>query len=166
MGRKDPSEFYTVRGYALRDQAQNQLTHSMEDYLEMIYRLTTQGSAPHIQDLAQALNVKPPSATRMVQRLALAGLVEYRPYRPIALTEQGSKIGSELLRRHNTISSFLKLLGVTENLQEDTERLEHNLSSQTVAAIRQLVEFFCQSNSAAQSLAAFLARKPTPESDP
>lgn len=164
MAKNDPPQFYTVRGYALRDQAQKQLTHSMEDYLEMIYRLTAQGAAPHLQDLAQALNVKPPSATKMVQRLARAGLVEYSPYRPIALTQEGSRIGAALLERHNTISSFLGLLGITENLQEDTERLEHNLSSETVAAIRGLVDFFRQSHPAARSFSAFLARRARPKS--
>ena len=39
----------------------------MEDYLEMIYRLSKENGYTRINELSNALNVQPPSATRMVK---------------------------------------------------------------------------------------------------
>jgi len=118
-----------------------QLTASMEDYLEMIYRLSKDTAFTRIHDLAAALNVQPPSATRMVQKMADIGVVKYEKYGMIILSEKGREIGEALLQRHLIIEDFLKLLGITENALEETEKIEHTISSQTLECLADFVQF-------------------------
>ncbi|MGI5921771.1 MAG: transcriptional regulator MntR [Syntrophomonadaceae bacterium] len=136
----DREEFYTVRGYELR-QAHNQISSSMEDYLEMAYRLSQEKGYTRVNDLARALNVQPPSASRMVQKLADAKLMNYEKYGVIELTDNGKEIGKYLLKRHATIEEFLKIIGVTDGILEETEKIEHHLSPQTIDQIYILVQF-------------------------
>jgi len=135
-------EFYTFRGYTLQSaQRPESLSASMEDYLEMAYRLSQEDSYTRVLELAAALHVQPPSASRMVRRLAGEGLVKYERYGIITLTGQGRTIGQFLLERHNLLESFMAFLGLKEVL-EDAERIEHNISNQAVSGIARLLEFF------------------------
>lgn len=134
----DNNEFYTFRGYANQHQG---LSASMEDYLEMIFRLSQDKPYTRIHDLAAALNVQPPSATKMVQKLAELDYLKYEKYGMIELTPSGRKIGTLLLERHERLAAFLRALGVKTNVLDDTERIEHNLSDETLACIFHFLEF-------------------------
>ncbi|NLI61336.1 MAG: DtxR family transcriptional regulator [Clostridiales bacterium] len=112
-----------------------QLTPSMEDYLEMIYRNCKKVGYVRIYQLSDALNVQAPSATRTVQRLAKVGLVKYQKYGIIQLTKEGERIGEFLLERHLLIESFLSKLGITDTLLKDTEMIEHNISMEALESI-------------------------------
>lgn len=130
----DDSEFYTFRGYQMLKQDKSQLTASMEDYLEMIYRNCMTDGYVRMNQLAEQLNVQVPSATKTVQRLSKLGLVDYKKYGIIQLTDKGEEIGEFLLERHRIIEQFLKNLGVIEPdiLLKDTETIEHNISVSTL----------------------------------
>jgi DtxR family Mn-dependent transcriptional regulator len=103
-------EFRTVRGYELLNQNKKELTSAMEDYLEMIYRNIEQEGYMRINTLSELLNVKPSSATRMVQKLKELGLINYEKYGIIFLSEDGKEYGRFLLERHNVVEKFLKSL--------------------------------------------------------
>lgn len=136
------NEFYTVRGYQILDAKKNVLTSSMEDYLEMIYRICLEEDYIRVKKLAEKLNVRPSSTTKVVQKLNKFGLVKYEKYGMIQLTEEGKEIGNFLLKRHNIIESFLKKIGIKENLLKDTEMIEHDISLDTLRNIHILNEFF------------------------
>lgn len=138
------NEFHTFRGYALQNRDNQNLSPSMEDYLEMIFRISTDGDNVRIGNLSSRLNVRPSSVTKMVQRLSKEGYLVYQKYGIIQLTPLGLDIGQELLNRHQTLELFLHLLGVRENLLNDTEKIEHSLSSETLGAIYLFVEFMQQ----------------------
>ncbi len=135
-------EFHTVRGYQLLGQDSRLLTSAMEDYLEMIYRGVQAEEYIRINMLSEMLNVKPSSATKMVQKLSELGLLKYQKYGIIFLTDKGKEIGEFLLRRHNIIQSFLEMIGIKEDLLVETELIEHNISSNTLSNIKILNEFF------------------------
>lgn len=135
-------EFYTVRGYELLEQEKRLLTYAMEDYLEMIYRHSLQDGYIRINVLSELLNVKPSSATKMVQKLTAMDLLDYKKYGIILLTNKGKKIGEFLLKRHNIIEKFLKTIGVKENILVQTELIEHNVSNSTLNSINILNTFF------------------------
>lgn len=128
-------DFHTVRGYQILEQSRKLLTPAMEDYLEMIYRHSLTESYMRINTLAQLLNVRPPSATSMVQKLASLGLLKYKKYDIIFLTDKGVELGKYLLKRHAIVQEFLKNIGVVENLLVDTERMEHIISDETLSRI-------------------------------
>ena len=104
-------DFYTVRGYEILGKDKEVLSHSMEDYLEMIYRKSLEEGYTRINTIADSLNVQAPSATRMVQKLAKLGLLHYEKYGVVQLTVEGRRIGRFLLKRHQIIEEFLKILG-------------------------------------------------------
>lgn len=133
--------FYTFRGYALLEQEDKGLTPSMEDYLEMVYRLAAGKGFTRIQELAAALNVQPSSVTKMVQRLAEANYLVYEKYGVIRLTPLGNQIGEALLARHNMLAEFLNIIGVKNHILEDTEKMEHSLSKEALLCIARLVQF-------------------------
>lgn len=135
-------EFHTVRGYQLLEQNKKILTSAMEDYLEMICRNSLKEGYLRINKLAELLNVKASSASKMVQKLGELGLLNYEKYGIIILTENGKEIGKFLLNRHNIIEEFLRTIGINENLLVETELIEHNISSNTLKNIKMLNEFF------------------------
>jgi DtxR family Mn-dependent transcriptional regulator len=149
-------KFYTVRGYELRHGETNVLSSSMEDYLEMVYRLCQSKGYTRTGDLAQALNVQPSSASAMVHKLSAKGYIQCHKYGTIELTERGKELGSYLLDRHTVIADFLGLIGVSAGLLAETEKIEHNVSYETVERIRQLVMYFKANPQVLQAYRAYL----------
>lgn len=139
--KKTSSDFRTVRGYQLANQQEGQLTPALEDYLEMAYRLCLGNDYTRVGKLSEILNVKPSSASKMISKLTGLGYLKYDRYEIIQLTDSGHEIGEYLLRRHETVESFLKLVG-SSNPLEETELIEHTLSSSTVSALNDLLHFF------------------------
>lgn len=134
-------QFHTVRGYQLLEQNKKLLTSAMEDYLEMIYRNSLVEGYMRINTLSELLNVQAPSATKMVQKLSALGLVDYKKYGIIFLTENGREIGKFLLNRHEIIETFLRHLGVSDSLLIETELIEHVISAETLQKIQQLNQY-------------------------
>jgi Mn-dependent DtxR family transcriptional regulator len=137
----EKQDFYTFNEYMHR--INPQLTATMEDYLEMIFRLSREEGYTRTNVLAEALNVHPPAATRMVQRLSALGLVKYQKYGVLSLEETGKKIGASLYARHHLVEKFLTVLGVKkENLLEETEKIEHTLSADTLKCFQDFLDYY------------------------
>ncbi len=153
----ETEQFHTVRGYQLLEQNKKLLTSSMEDYLEMIYRHSLDEGYVRINTLSDLLNVRAPSASKMVQKLTKLGLLDYKKYGIIFLTDTGKEIGKYLLQRHNIIETFLKNLGVTEGLLIETELIEHTISSATLNKIEILNEYFEKNPQFALDFKSFLS---------
>jgi Mn-dependent DtxR family transcriptional regulator len=117
------------------------LTASMEDYIEMIYRLSIDKGFTRINYLSNSLNVQPPSATKMVQKLSELKLADYEKYGFIILTAEGKKIGEVLLKRHMMVEEFLRLLGVSDSVLEEAEKIEHILDEEALKCISFFVAF-------------------------
>lgn len=134
--------FHTVRGYELQRNNKNMLTSALEDYLEMIYRNSLSEAYIRINILAQLLNVKASSASKMVKKLGQLGLVNYEKYGIVTLTDEGKKLGEFLLNRHNIIENFLSFIGCKENALIQTELMEHIITTDTVKNMQILYDFF------------------------
>ena len=141
MDNERDSEYRTVRGYELESRQENELTPSMEDYLEMACRLCLSDGYTRIGELSRLLNVRPPSASKMIARLEELGYLKYDRYESVTLTNKGHDAGVYLIKRHNIIQRFLELIGSGSPLEE-TELIEHSLSAATVSSLAELVEFF------------------------
>lgn len=126
------------------NQNEDRLTSAMEDYLEMIYRNIGKVGFIRINRLAQLLNVKASSATKMVQKLGEMGLLKYERYGIITLTDYGMKMGEFLLERHNVVETFLKKIGSHENSLKEAELIEHNISVDTLNNLKILLDFWEQ----------------------
>ena len=162
MDSRFEEDFRTVRGYQLLNQQDGRLTPALEDYLEMAYRLCQQYSYARVNKLSELLHVRPSSASKMISKLASLGYLEYDRYEIILLTEQGQKTGAYLLKRHDTVESFLKLIGC-QNPLEETELIEHSLSASTMLALRDLLEYFQSDNDAMSGFCDYMANTHRPE---
>ena len=137
----DSSNFHTFQEYMKKDDST--LTASMEDYIEMIYRLTLKTGYTRINELSQALNIQPPSATKMVKKLANMGYLKYEKYEVLMLEEQGMEIGAWLYKRHIIIENFMRTIGVCDSIiLQETEKVEHTVNNDTSVCIEVLNNFF------------------------
>ncbi len=148
-------EFRTVRGYQILDAESKALTASMEDYLEMIYRTCGEEGYARVNRLAERLNVRPSSTTKVIKKLKELGLVNYQKYGVIKLTEKGKALGSFLLKRHEVIEEFLKILGVEETRLKDTEMMEHDVSLNTLRGLYTLNRFLRENPAVMKQYEAF-----------
>ena len=74
--------------------------------------------------------------------LAQMELVKYEKYGVIMLEENDTKLGSFLLKRHMIIENFIRIIGVGDAMVlEETEKIEHMFSNDTVNCFESFVEF-------------------------
>ncbi|MEW6069909.1 MAG: metal-dependent transcriptional regulator [Candidatus Thermoplasmatota archaeon] len=105
------------------------VTESVEEYLEIIYRLCEHKAYTTTVEIAKALNIAPASVSEMLQKMAKKSYVEYTPYKGVALTNKGIRIGKKILRRHRVVESFLAKLGFPKHkLHSEACKLEHSIS--------------------------------------
>lgn len=153
-------EFFTFREY-MRN-SQEILSASAEDYMEMIFRLSQENGFTRVNDLAAALNVQPPSVTKMIQKLADIHLLKYEKYGVIMLETGGTELGKALLNRHNLIERFLGMLNIQDGLLESTEKMEHTISHDILFGIRDLTDFFDENPEIMECFLAFRSKKSSP----
>lgn len=126
----DSKGFYTLKGYQKNNEAE--LTSSMEDYLEMIFRLHLTNDEIRIADVSKMLHVQPSSTTKMVQALSNLGYLDSKKYGYIFLSEKGTEKGKYLLYRHDVLNKFLCVVNHSKSELEQAEKIEHFLNEKTV----------------------------------
>jgi DtxR family transcriptional regulator, Mn-dependent transcriptional regulator len=114
-----------------------QSSPAAQDYLKAIYleaeHLGTDDRVPRTVStsaVAQRLGVTAASATNMLKKLAVAGMVEHSPYKGARLSTRGREAALEVIRHHRLIETFLSTtLGVPwDRVHAEAEVLEHVLS--------------------------------------
>lgn len=130
------TEFHTLKGYQLLNT--DEITESMEDYLEMLCRHMQDHAYMRINLLAQMLNVRPSSASKMVSRLRDLGLVQSEKYGLITLTEEGTAVGTYFLWRHSVLHRFFCRLNHTDNELKQVEQVEHFINRHTLEQLEKL----------------------------
>ena len=112
-----------------------------EDYLADIYRLEAEGLNATTGSVAERRAVSPASATAMFKRLARDGLVTYREYEGVVLTDEGQRVALGVLRRHRLVERFLTdLLQLPwEQVDGIADQMEHALPDAVVDALETLL---------------------------
>ena len=122
------------------------LSASSEDYLEAIYNLAAMHKVARCKDVAESLGVSRASVTGAIKLLSDKGLVDYKPYGYIELTEKGGKEAAAVVKRHTIIEAFfVKVLGVDEReAQSAACKAEHALGSAIIPKLLSFTEFYCK----------------------
>lgn len=112
-----------------------------EDYVELVGDLIAATGEARLTDLAAHLGISTATASKVVHRLQLEGLLESRPYRSIFLTERGEAVAAASRHRHAVVREFLRAIGVSDATSEaDAEGMEHHVSDETLAALARMTE--------------------------
>ena len=114
----------------------------IEDYLEVISELVELKGYANTLDISRYLTVSAPSVTKMLQKLAEGGYLEYEKYRGINLTPKGSALADAVRQKHGTLLEFFRMLGISHEIaNQDVEGIEHHLNPQTIKQLRKFVTF-------------------------
>ncbi|NLK17249.1 MAG: metal-dependent transcriptional regulator [Clostridiales bacterium] len=118
------------------------LTYTMENYLEAIYELSKVNNYARISDIAKKLNVSKASASNAMQTLLNKGLIATQKYREIYLTEEGKRLAELTSKKHDVIRDFfINVLKVDGKVADcDACAIEHVISSDSVNAMKEFME--------------------------
>jgi DtxR family manganese transport transcriptional regulator len=130
-----PTRSTTAQASSLSKARQDNAREIAEDYVEAIADLITLTGEARVVDLARTLGVTHVTVSRTITRLQRQGFVRSEPYRSIFLTESGAALARDCKSRHETVTAFLRALGVRrETAERDAEGIEHHVSDETLAA--------------------------------
>ncbi len=90
-----------------------ELTESLEDYLEAIYKIILKKNGVRVKDIAAELKVRNSSVTSALKALEKRALVNYEPYGVISLTKAGLDVALRITEKHRLFKYFLmNVLGI------------------------------------------------------
>lgn len=135
---------------------QQNLSESLEDYLEAIFFLTRESGVARSKDIADGLGVARPSVTGALRQLAQKGLINYEPYGLVSLTKAGKAQAAGVAKKHDIIKSFfVDILGVeAESAAEAACRAEHTLGKPIVAKLMSFIEFVTEQRQGGNNMVA------------
>lgn len=111
------------------------MTFSEENYLKTIYHLTTVlDSEASTNAIAERIETKASSVTDMLKKLAEKGLINYKKYQGVSLTETGRLAAKMIVRKHRLWEVFLveKLDFSWDEVHDIAEQLEHIQSDKLI----------------------------------
>lgn len=114
---------------------------SAEDYLESILVLQERLGSVRSIDIVNELGFSKPSVSIAMKKLRENGYISMAGDGTITLNDSGMEIATSVYGRHTTITRLFTLLGVSQaTAAEDACKVEHDLSDETFAKIKQFVE--------------------------
>ena len=113
-----------------RSEISSDLTSTVEDYLQSIYSLETEGERVISARLARWMRVTPPTAWATVQRMQRDALVEIDDKKTIHLTAHGRELAEKVARRHRLSERFLNdVLGLGwAEAHDEAHHFEHGMT--------------------------------------
>jgi DtxR family Mn-dependent transcriptional regulator len=119
----------------------DQTSNTIEDYLQTIYSLQTEGETVISARLARWMRVTPPTAWATVHRMQRDGMVEIGDKKVITLTPRGLELAEDVARRHRLSERFLTdVLGLGwAEAHEEAHRFEHGVSRRVEETIFELL---------------------------
>jgi DtxR family Mn-dependent transcriptional regulator len=126
----------------------NNLSASLEDYLEAIFNIAGRSKIARSKDIAKLLGVSKASVTGALRMLKDKGLANYKPYGYVTLTETGQAAAAEVVNKHDVLKSFfIRILGVEPDIaQKAACKAEHALGPNIIARLLHFSEFASESN--------------------
>ena len=113
---------------------------SRENYLETILILYNRNAEVRSVDIAAEMGFSKPSVSVAMKNLRSDGCVNVDENGYITLTDKGREIAERVYERHLLFTSWLTSLGVPKEIAaEDACRIEHDLSAESFAAIKEYI---------------------------
>ncbi|MCM1507155.1 MAG: metal-dependent transcriptional regulator [Ruminococcus flavefaciens] len=113
------------------------ITEAVENYLETILILSKKQPDVHAIDICSYLGYSRPTVSIVLKKMKEGGLVVVDKDNHITLTEKGRDVAEHIYDRHNILSEFFMILGVShDNAVEDACKIEHDLSDETYSLLK------------------------------
>lgn len=120
------------------------MTLSEENYLKAIYHLSdTFDGGISTNAIAEQMKTKASSVTDMIKKLSEKGLVHYKRYKGVELTEEGKLVAANIIRKHRLWEVFLveKLNFTWDEVHDVAEQLEHIKSEKLIDQLDEFLGF-------------------------
>lgn len=114
-----------------------QLSATLEDYLQAIFQIEQEKGFARARDISAALDVAKSAVTSALQSLSEKGLVKYEPYEPVTLSAEGREKAARIALRHRVIKDFLRRV-----LDLETERADSTACGMEHAIDRDALDRF------------------------
>lgn len=125
------------------ERKKQKLSASLEDYLEAILNAADESGEAKSSDIAKLLGVARPSVTGALKLLAKKGLVNYRPYGTVSLTQGGLTRAAKVAKKHDILESFfMDILGLDHSVAHPAAcKAEHLLNPAIVSRMADFTDF-------------------------
>jgi DtxR family Mn-dependent transcriptional regulator len=102
-------------------------SYTEENYLKALFNIANEAGEVNVNELSKWLQLKMPTVTSMMKKLAERKLVYYERYKPLRLTEKGKKEAGLVIRKHRLTEMFLvnKMNFGWEDVHDIAEQVEH-----------------------------------------
>ena len=119
----------------------NSLTE--ENYLKALFNTANKAGEVNVAELSKTLEIKMPTVTSMMKKLADKKLVHYESYKPLRLTEKGKREAGLIIRKHRLTEMFLvdKMKLGWEDVHDIAEQIEHIQSPVFFEKMDELLDF-------------------------
>lgn len=119
----------------------NSLTE--ENYLKALFNIANKDGEVNVAELSKSLDLKMPTVTSMVKKLARKKLVHYESYKPLRLTEKGKREAGLIIRKHRLTEMFLvdKMKMGWEDVHDIAEQVEHIQSNVFFEKMDEMLDF-------------------------
>jgi DtxR family transcriptional regulator, Mn-dependent transcriptional regulator len=115
----------------------DEISSTLEDYLEAIFRIEKEKRAARVKDISQYLGVAKSTVNAALKSLTAKGLIDYEPYQLITLTQKGRERATEIVIFHEVMRHFLQ-----DILALDEDRAELIACEMEHAVDRDVIERF------------------------
>ncbi len=119
----------------------NSLTE--ENYLKALFNIANKAGEVNVAELSKTLEIKMPTVTSMMKKLADKKLVHYESYKPPRLTDKGKREAGLIIRKHRLTEMFLvdKMKLGWEDVHDIAEQIEHIQSPVFFEKMDELLDF-------------------------
>lgn len=119
------------------------MSPTKEDYLKVLFELGGRTMQVSNKEIANRLEISPPTVTEMMNSLVKVDWVVYTPYKGSMLTENGTAYAKEIIRKHRLWEVFLvdKLGFDIQDVHPEAELLEHTTSDVVADKLEEYLGF-------------------------
>jgi DtxR family Mn-dependent transcriptional regulator len=122
-----------------------ELTFTEENYIKAIYTIQNRNESGEasVNEIGERMQTRPATVTDMFKKLSEKSLIHYEKYKKVRLTDAGTKIALNILRKHRLWETFLcdKLNFSWDEVHEVAEQLEHIRSQKLIDKMDEFLGF-------------------------
>lgn len=128
------------------------LSASLEDYLEIICNLLETSNSVKAVEVARKLNISRASVSEALTKLAEKELIVYESHKGITITKEGLKKAKQVIEKHNTITAFFEsTLGLNRQLAEENAcKIEHVIDDEVFERLQKFQKYCTENNKIAE----------------